>query len=393
MQQLKKQKIAVVLVDRANYGRLKPVMDEMTRRPEIEMRVICGGTMVLDRFGRARDVVAADGFEVFQDVYMELEGGVPSSMAKSIGLGVIEFASAFQRCKPDFVLIIGDRYEALSAAIAAAYQNICVIHIQGGEVTGSIDESARHAITKFSHYHFPATKRSADYVVALGEEVETVFCHGCPSADVVANAEITPPEEILDNIGVGKHIDFSQPYLLVLFHPVTTEFQKAEAQMQELLEAVRELDLQTVLLWPNIDAGSDGVSQAIRRFREIHPEFRLHAYKNFEPEIYIPILKKAACAVGNSSSFIRDASYLGTPIVLVGNRQDGRERCDAVKRVEAQKYEIVDAIRMQLVHGRYRPSNLYGSPGVSKRIVEAILKLDPYSQKKLAYKESIDGAL
>jgi len=388
-----KKKMAVVLVDRANYGRLRPVMLEMRHREEIELDVICAGTMLLDRFGKARDVVAKDGFAISGEVYMEVEGSVPSSMAKSIGLGIIEFASIFQSIKPDFVVLIGDRYEALSAAISAAYQNICIIHLQGGEVTGSIDESARHAITKLAHYHFPATRRSGKYIVALGENPETVFPLGCPSADVVAEASTELPAEELRRLGVGRQIDFGKPYLLVIFHPVTTEYSGAEDQMQQILGAIRELGEQIILLWPNIDAGSDGVSQAIRRFREYHPDFPLHAYKNFEPEVYIPILGRASCAVGNSSSFVRDASYLGTPVVLVGNRQDGREWCNAVQRVEPDRDEIIRAVRTQLGNGRYAVSDLYGSPGVSRRVVDAMLGLRPYSQKRLGYTEILNARM
>jgi UDP-hydrolysing UDP-N-acetyl-D-glucosamine 2-epimerase len=381
----KRLKMVVVLVDRANYGRLRPVMLELRDREEVDLHVVCAGTMMLDRFGKARDVVAKDGFTISGEVYMEVEGSVPSSMAKSIGLGIIEFASEFQAIKPDFVILIGDRYEALSAAVAAAYQNICIIHLQGGEVTGSIDESARHAITKLSHYHFPATRRSGEFILAMGEAPGTVFPLGCPSADVVADAAAELPIEELQRLGVGRKINFKKPYLLVVFHPVTTEFSGAEEQMQEVLGAIRKLGEQVILLWPNIDAGSDGVSQAIRRFREHHRDFPLHAYKNFEPEVYIPILGRAACAIGNSSSFIRDASYLGTPVVLVGSRQDGRECCSAVHRVEPDRDGIIRAVQSQLVNGRYSASDLYGSPGVSRRIVDAMLGLKPYSQKRLGY--------
>lgn len=380
-----KRKIAVVLIDRANYGRLKPVMLDMRSRPEIELQVVCSGTMLLDRFGKAKNIVESDGFEIAEEVFMELEGSVPNTMAQSIGLGVIQFANAFQRLKSDFILVIGDRYEAMSAVIAAAYQNICLIHLQGGEVTGSIDESTRHAITKFAHYHFPATKRSGEYVIAMGERPETVFPLGCPSADVVEMALQKIPADVLDALGVGGHINLDKPFLLVLFHPVTTEFRDAEQQMEELLNALVSVGIQTLMLWPNIDAGSDGVSQAIRRFRERNHDFPLHVYKNFEPEIYIPILSLAACAVGNSSSFVRDASYLGTPVVLVGSRQDGREWCDAVKRVDPIEREIYFAICEQLAKGKYKSSSLYGEPGVSKRIVDTLITLKPYAQKKINF--------
>lgn len=341
--------------------------------------------MLLDRFGKAVDLVRADGFDVAEEVYLEVEGSLPTTMTKSVGLGVIEFASALQRLKPDFALIIGDRYEAMAAALAAAYQNICLIHLQGGEVSGSIDESTRHAITKLAHYHFPATKRSAEYVVAMGEQPSTVHMLGCPGADVVAQAMDAVPEGEMHRLGVGPQVDFSKPYLLVVFHPVTTEYPATEQQMDELLQAIDAAGMQTVLLWPNIDAGSDGVSQAIRRFREERRDVPLHAYKNFEPEVYIPLLGRAACAIGNSSSFIRDASYLGTPVVLVGSRQDGRERCEAVTRVEPVASEILEAVRAQVAHGPYPTSDLYGAKGASQRIADRIAELTPYSQKRLAY--------
>ncbi len=381
----RKRKIAVVLIDRANYGRLKPVMLEMLKRPGIELQVVCSGTMLLDRFGRTKRIVENDGFLIDEEVYMELEGSVPSTMAQSIGLGLIQFATAFQRLAPDFVLVIGDRYEALAAAIAAAFQNICLIHLQGGEVTGSIDESTRHAITKLAHYHFPATARSGRFIEAMGEHPSTIFPLGCPSADVVATALKNIPHEGLERLGVGEHLDMKSPFFLVLFHPVTTEFTAAELQMEEVLNALKQLKTQTLMLWPNIDAGADGVSQAIRKLREHDHGFPLHVYKNFEPELYIPILAKAACAIGNSSSFVRDASFLGTPIVLVGSRQDGREWCEAVKRVEPDSGAIVQAVEEHMASGRYAASSLYGVPGVSKRIAETIETLRPFAQKRLGY--------
>ena len=380
-----KKKIAVVLVNRANYARMKPVMQGLQQEPDVDMQTICAGSMLLDRYGCARNVVEADGFPVDAEVYLQLEGSVPITMVKSIGLAVIEFASEFNRMKPDFVLMIGDRYEAMAAAIAAAYQNICLIHLQGGEISGSIDESTRHAITKLAHYHFPATKRAADYIVAMGEDPDTVFPLGCPTSDVVLAASNDLPQDVLGRLGVGTSINFSKPYLLVLFHPVTTDIGHQEEQMEAVLETVRRLNIQTVLLWPNIDAGSDLVSQAIRRFREHHHEFPLHAYKNLPPDIYIPLLNHAACCIGNSSSFVRETSFFGTPVVLVGSRQDGREWSPSVIRVEPLQPDIEAATKNQLAHGRYKASDLYGGPGVSGRIATQIAKLTPYAQKQLHY--------
>jgi UDP-hydrolysing UDP-N-acetyl-D-glucosamine 2-epimerase len=378
---MKPIKITAVLVDRANYGRLKPVLEIMRDDIDIELNLVCTGTMLLDRFGKSVELVKNDGFDVSEEIYIELEGSVLSTMAKSIGLAVIELSNVFQKQSPDFVLLIGDRSEALGAAIAAVYQNICLIHLQGGEITGSIDESARHAITKLAHYHFPSTKQSGKNIVQMGEHEECVFPYGCPSADIVFKSR-KDISNISFKAGVGPDLNLSNDYLLILFHPVTTEYSSSEEQMDELLSSVKELNMQTVLIWPNIDAGADGVSQSIRRFREDNRQIKLHAYKNFEPEEYVPLLDNAACAIGNSSSFIRDASFLGTPIVLVGSRQDGREHSNAVIRVEPKKEEIIRQVKIQLKHGMYKSSDLYGQVGVSKTIVERIKNLTKYTQKR-----------
>lgn len=385
------RKVCVVLVDRANYGRLKPVMRAIQRHPGLELQVLAAGTMVLERFDLPVRVVREHGFPVDGEIYIELEGSTPSSMAKSVGFGVVEFASEFQRLKPDLVLLIGDRYEALAAAIAAAYMNLCIVHIQGGEVSGSIDESARHAITKFAHYHFPSTRRSAEYIIRMGEDPATILGVGCPSSDIARELDRTLRPEVINSRGSGALIDASRPFLLVIFHPTTTEFGGEQKQMQELLAALKALATQTVLLWPNIDAGADHVSKAIRTFRDRNKPWWLRTVINLPPEDYLRVLANAACAIGNSSSFVRDASYFGTPVVLVGNRQDGRETDVHVVRVPPAAEAVVEAVRRQLEHGRYAPSTLYGDGHVSERIAEALATLRPYVQKRLHYIWDGDG--
>jgi UDP-hydrolysing UDP-N-acetyl-D-glucosamine 2-epimerase len=374
-----------VLVDRANYGRLKPVIQAIANRPELELQIVAAGTMVLERFGYPVQVVRQDGFNVDGEVYLELEGSTPATMAKSVGFGVVEFASEFQRLKPDVVLLIGDRYEALAAALAAAYMNISIAHIQGGEVSGSIDESARHAISKFAHFHFPSTQRSADYLVRMGERPDTILSVGCPSSDIARQFDRTLNSELINSRGSGAELDLTAPFLLVLFHPTTTEYGSERHQMEELLAALGQLQKQTVLLWPNIDAGSDHISKAIRIFREhVKPDW-LHLLTNLTPEDYLKVLSNTACAIGNSSSFVRDAGYFGTPIVLVGNRQEGREADVHVTQVPPVCTEISAAIRAQLAHGRYAPSSLYGDGYVAERIAESLVTLKPYVQKRLHY--------
>ena len=375
----------MVLVDRANYGRLKPVMEAIRANPALELQVLAAGTMVLERFHQPVQVIRQDGFQVDGEVFIELEGSTPVTMAKSVGFGVVEFASEYQRLKPDLVLLIGDRYEALAAAVAAAYMNICIAHIQGGEVSGSIDESTRHAITKFAHFHFPSTRRSAEYLVRMGENPETILSIGCPSSDIAQNLDRTLMPEIVNSGGSGTWIDVAEPFLLVIFHPTTTEYGSERPQMEELLNALGILQTQTILLWPNIDAGADHISKAIRVFRDRTPRTWLWTLTNLSPENYLKVLSNASCAIGNSSSFVRDASYFGTPVVLAGARQDGREIDEHVLPSAMLAPDIVAAVKTQLAHGRYRPSTLYGDGRVAERIAEALARLTPYVQKRLHY--------
>lgn len=379
------RKICVVLVDRANYGRLKPVMHALQDHPELELQVICAGTMVLERFQLPVNVVRKDGFPVDGEIYLELEGSTPTTMAKSVGIGTIEFASEFQRLKPDICLIIGDRYEALSAVLAAAFMNLCIAHIQGGEVSGSIDESTRHAMSKYSHFHFPSTERAAQYLIRMGERPDTILGVGCPSSDIARAIDLTLPMDIINQRGSGIQIDIEKPFLLALFHPTTTEFGHESEDMTELLHALESIEMPTLLLWPNIDAGSDHISKQVRVFRDKHKVGWMRAITNLTPEDYIRVLAKATVAVGNSSSFVRDSGHFGTPVALVGHRQDGRETDVNVIRCEAERGDIEKTIRTHLAHGRYRPGTLYGDGKVSERIADQLSKAQPYVQKRLHY--------
>lgn len=360
-------------------------MSAIQQHPDLRLQVIATGTMVLERFDSPVNVVRDDGFEIDGEIYIELEGSTPATMAKSIGFGLVEFASEYQRLKPEVVLLIGDRYEALAAAIAAAYMNICLVHVQGGEVSGSIDESARHAITKFAHFHFPSTRRSADYIIRMGEDPDTILGVGCPSSDIARTIDLTLDPAVVNGRGSGGEIDVESPYQLVIFHPTTTEFGGERKQMEEVLEALRRLSQPTIMLWPNIDAGADHVSKAIRVFREHHRPQWLRILINLSPDDYLRVLAGAACAIGNSSSFVRDAGYFGAPVVLVGNRQHGRETDQHVTRVPPIATEIEQAVESQLAHGVYPPSQLYGDGYVADGVAAALAKIQAYRQKRLHF--------
>lgn len=379
------RKICVILVDRANYGRMWPVMREIRDDPGLQLQVICTGTMLLERFGNAIDQVLADGFPVDGRVYIELEGSVPATMAKTIGFGIIEFTTELQRLQPDIVLLIGDRYEALAAAISAVYQNFTLAHIQGGEVSGSIDESARHAISKFAHYHFPATERAAGYLARMGEDPDTVFNVGCPVGDIILNSALELPPDVFQS-GVGAEIDPACPYDLVIFHPVTTHCESEWAEVNALLEALDTLRHPTVWLWPNIDAGADHISKGLRVYREHHPNNTwLRLLKNLPPEHFHAALKHARLAIGNSSSFVRDTTFMGTPVVLVGNRQEGRETGANLLRVPCEREAILEGVRTQAAGGRHDPDNVYGDGSAARHITEKLREVPLYRQKRIHY--------
>ena len=379
------KKILVVLVDRANYGRIKPVMAAIENDSELELEVLCTGTMLLPRFGKVVDIVETDGFNVVSKIYMEIEGSNTTTMSKSIGLGIVEFSTEYDRIKPDVVLLIGDRYEALAATISAAYMNLPIAHIQGGEVSGSIDESCRHAITKFAHLHFPSTERSAEYILRMGERVDTVYNVGCPVGDYIMGL----PDDLTSadfEDGLGAGVDPKKPYILVIFHPVTTH-EESLCETEEILYALNEIGMQTVWLWPNVDAGADRISKAIRLFREKNNPDWLYLAKNFKPETFQKILKYSACAVGNSSSFIRDSTFSGTPVVLVGDRQVGRERGKNLVEAMINRDSITKTIREQLEVGRYVGSDIYGDGSASGKIVSILKKHKPKIQKTISYVE------
>jgi UDP-hydrolysing UDP-N-acetyl-D-glucosamine 2-epimerase len=359
-------------------------MQAIAARPELELQVVCAGTMVLEPFDQPIKVVRDDGFTIDGEICIELEGSTPATMAKSVRFDVVKFASELQRLKPHYVLLIGDRYEALAAAIAAAYMNIPIVHLQGGEVSGSIDESARHAISKFSHYHYPSTRRSADYLIRMGEP-ESILGTGCPPSDIARTIDRKLTSDVVNARGAGAVMDVAEPFLLVVFHPTTTEYGGERRQMEALLGALEQFAMPTVLLWPNIDASSDHISKAVRSFRVLSDAPWLRTITNLSPENYLRVLGKTACAVGNSSSFVRDAGYFGTPIVLVGSRQDGREHDRHLTHVPPESSAILAALKRQLAHGRYEPSTLYGDGHVSARIAEHLVTIVPYLQKRLAF--------
>lgn len=381
-----RRKICFVVNSRANYARIKTAILACMDHQDLDTVVIVGASGVLYRFGNVSELIEDDGIKIEATLYTVVEGNDPVAMAKTTGLSLIDLAQEFHRIKPDVVVTVADRYETIATAIAASYMNIPVAHTQGGEITGSIDESVRHAITKLSHIHFPATRNAADVLKKLGESPDKIFWVGCPALDLAHEVPAEPINSVMQRYhGVGNGLDFSKPFILVSQHPVTTEFKDAREQIEQTLQAVLSSGVQAIWLWPNVDSGSDALSKRIREFREENSAAPMHFYRNFSSEDYINVLREASCIVGNSSSGIREASFLGTPAVNIGSRQNGRDRAPNVIDVDYDSFEIKMAIQAQIKHGRYDSSEIFGDGFAGRKMAEILASVNLDVNKKLNF--------
>jgi UDP-hydrolysing UDP-N-acetyl-D-glucosamine 2-epimerase len=385
---LNKRKICVVVTARPSYSRIKTALKAIQDHPDLELQLVAAASALLDNYGRVVNTMKEDGFNVVEQVYMILEGENLVTSAKSTGLGIVELATVFDNLKPDAVVTIADRFETMATAITASYMNIPLVHIQGGEVTGSIDEKVRHAITKLADLHLVSNQKAAERVIRMGEEPSSVIVTGCPSIDIAAKVLENPAldfDPFEKYGGVGKTFDISGGYLVGMQHPVTTEYEVARRQVTETLYAVKEIGLPTFWFWPNVDAGSDGTSRGIRSFREIERPENMRFFKNMLPDDFLKLLYNSRCIIGNSSVAIRECSFLGVPAVNIGSREQGRERGKNVIDVDHKRSEISSAIRIHLNNGRYPLDPIYGDGKAGEKIAQVLAEVPLRFQKRLAY--------
>ena len=383
-----KRKVCAVVTARPSYSRIKTALRAIQAHPDLQLQLVVAASALLPRYGTAINVMERDGFTVDARVFMVLEGESPTAMAKTTGLGVLELSAVFDNLRPDVVLTVADRYETLATAVAAAYMNIPLLHVQGGEVTGSIDEKVRHSVTKLADLHFVATQAAARRVIAMGEDTAKVFVTGCPSIDLAAEV-LARPELDFDPIerygGVGAPLDLKDGYVVVLQHPVTTEFTVARQQILESLQAVRSLGVPALWFWPNVDAGSDGTSEGIRAFREAFRPTNMHFFKNMAPEDFLRILINCRCIIGNSSAAIRECSYLGVRAVNIGTRQQGRERAGNVVDVDYDREQIEASARSVLACDKASRDHMYGDGRAGQRIADLLATQPLGIEKRLTY--------
>jgi len=381
---MSKRKICFPITSRAYYGRSQLLIRKLHAHPELDLRLMLGGSILLDKYSRhiAEDI-AAGGFTIDASLFNVIEGGNHVAMAKTACLTALEFTNSLYTAGPDVVVICGDRFEQLAIAMAAAYLNITIAHIEGGDVTGSIDESVRHAITKLAHLHFVTNADAHRRVLAMGEDPQYVFNTGSLDVELAAGVDTAVTSEQVNQFGVGSAVDVSRPCLMVVQHPVTTESDN-RAHLETTLRAVASIDMPVIWFWPNPDAGTGEMADALRHMREVHPDLtsRMHFITNVASEQFVALLAHTSCLVGNSSAGIKECSWLGTPVVNIGFRQQGRLAGPNVTHVGYDATAIAASIAAQIAHGRYEPSSIYHRPDTSQAIVDVIATATLYTQKK-----------
>ena len=380
---MNKRKVCVVVGSRANYSSIKAVMRAVEAHPGLELQLVAGASALLDRYGSVIEVMERDGFVPVARVFMLVEGETPVTMAKSTGLGLLELPTLFDALQPDVVLTVGDRFETMATTLAATYMNIPLAHTMGGEVSGNIDDNIRHAVTKFANIHFPACEEARERILRLGEDPATVHNVGCPRMDLVAELLDENPsvDAELFAEGVGAVFSTDDDFLIVSQHPVTDEYGDGEAQISETLYAVLGARLPALVLWPNSDAGSEDVARGIRKFRERQPDAPFHYVKNLPPEIYLPLMAKTRCLIGNSSSGIREGAFIGTPAVNVGTRQTSRQRGRNVVDTGYDRGAITNALFDRIRRGRLPSEPIYGDGAAGPRIAH-LLATEPLTIAK-----------
>jgi UDP-hydrolysing UDP-N-acetyl-D-glucosamine 2-epimerase len=379
-----KRRVCFPITSRAYYGRSQLLIRKLHAHPGIELELMLGGSILLDKYSRhIADDIEASGFNISGSFLNVIEGGNHVAMAKTACLTALEFTNGLHTIDPDIVVICGDRFEQLAIAMTAAYLNFTLAHIEGGDVTGSIDESVRHAITKLSHIHFVTNEDAERRVLAMGEDPRYVFNTGSLDVELASRVSTVVTTEQINAYGVGHTVDITRPFLLVIQHPVTTERSNRQ-HLETTLKAVAGLELPTIWFWPNPDAGTAEMSEMLRHVREQHAEMtgRMRFITNIPVDEFVSLLRQASCLVGNSSAGIKECSYLGTPVVNIGVRQQGRLSAEHVRHVPYDADAIQGAITMQLAHGRYAPSSIYYRPDTSDQILRMLATAELYTQKR-----------
>jgi UDP-N-acetylglucosamine 2-epimerase (non-hydrolysing)/GDP/UDP-N,N'-diacetylbacillosamine 2-epimerase (hydrolysing) len=367
------RRICAITGTRAEYGVITPLLRKIRSTKGLRLQLVVTSMHLSKEFGMTRKVIQKDGFKIDAKVDILPEEDTNFAQAKSIGDCITGMAKAFDKLRPDIIVVTGDRGEMLASAIAAAYMNIPVAHIHGGDSSGNIDNLNRDAITKFSHIHFPAMKENARKIIGLGEEPWRVHVVGAIAMDTILGTGLMPTKEVARKFG----LDLKRPVLLVIQHPVTYESDRIGHQTRSTMDAVVELGYQTVLVYPNSDAGGRKMIQVINRYRK-YPLIKM--YKNIPRVEFLSLMRVADVLIGNSSAGIIEAPSFQLPVINIGTRQVNRVRCGNVIDIDHDKDAIIKAVRYAMCNKGFRTKlrrikNAYGDGRSSARIVEVLKKI------------------
>lgn len=381
------KKLAFVITARPSLARIQTAIQHAAQHEDCVVEVIVAASMLSSFYGEAEDDLAALGLTANWRIPCLHEAGSPGNSVRTAASLQLQLVNILEHIQPDCVITIADRYETIATAIASSYMNIPLVHIQGGEVSGNIDEKVRHAITKLADLHLVANEDARQRVIRMGEHPDSVIVTGCPSIDVARAAkEQDEAAQSIDFKWIGHAPDLTQPYVIVLQHPVTTHFERARSELNATLEAMHKLPERQILwFWPNPDAGTDGASKAIRTYREHHSLSNIAFIKHVPSSTFLRLLLRAGALVGNSSVGIRESAYLGVPVVNIGDRQQGRLRGANVLDVPEDAQGIFEATCQQMEHGHYPSEAVYGNGEAGKRIVDAILETPLHYSKQIEY--------
>ena len=370
-------KIITVITARASYSRFKGVLLELNKNEQINSSIVCTCSAIIEKFGNISKVIESDGLSVTKTISTEVDGNNLEKMPLTVANTINQLTSIFKKENPDFIITIADRFETISTAIAASYMNIPLIHVQGGEITGNIDEKVRHAVSKLSDFHFVATEKAKNRLVNMGENPDSIFNTGCPSIDIINDINNVTELNLYKKLKESEEkneLDIGNGFIVVLLHSETESHDESFSRAEKLLHKLSELNKQLVIFWPNSDAGTEGISKAIRMFKNKRHDNNDIFIKNLESKFFLKLLSISNFLIGNSSVGIRECSFMGVPVINLGDRQRGRDRgrnLIDIKWEDLQSINLISAIQEK----NSQKDNLYGDGNSSQKISQIITSL------------------
>lgn len=383
------RKILVVTGTRAEYGLLYWTMKRIQEDSNLKLQLIVTGSHLCPEYGYTVEQIRQDGFVIDEEIDMLISSKSKSAIVKSMGIELIQMAQAFDRLKPDILLILGDRYEIFIAAACAMMMNVPIAHMNGGESTeGAVDEQIRHAITKMAHIHFAGTEYYRERIIKMGEEPWRVFNVGQPGIENIVRMKLFTKDEILNELNIKPN---NKLIFLITYHPVTLEVENTERQIDKLLRALKRFDANYIFTYPNADFGSKVIIEKISEFVSQNEDSYL--FYNLGQKKYLSLLKHCDVVIGNSSSGIIETPIFKKPAVNIGERQKGRLRADNVIDCDYDEKSIIDAISKALYDKDFKAnldkvSNIFGDGNTSERVVNILknIELDKnLLRKRLTY--------